>query len=493
MKKLLLIFLIPIFSFTQNGDTNGDGFINLEDLFNVLENWLQNVNENDPEAISNLDEMTNLVDSLITLSNNISTHDIRFPQGYAGEYINWDFDSGDYSVPTDSILYVTNIFGVGGDVYMYGENGINLRLLSFELNEDSNIDSPIILAADQSITRGGSCEIGTNNCGGFNAILMPVNNNVNPILIVNGGVGQSDYMVEEGKSLYINTWYDSAVIDPLQEPIFTAQWTNWNLHNPILVQYPYKVRMYGDGGFNGYLVDEDYFSSVSNNSSESNSGTNENINDGVNIGDILTWDGSNWNVIESGEEGSVLIVGPYGIPNWSDGPLGGITVGSELYGGIVGMIFSEGEPGYVEGETHGIIFNVDSDFSQINAQEWGCWENFTGADGHGIGNGSINTYTIMNNCTDSTAPMLCDTFENEGHTDWFLPSLYELTSIMSNNDAFDGIINFDNNIWYWTSSEENVYNAWKVKYDPFGYFNSSNNVTYSSKLDNHLVLPCRYF
>ena len=34
---------------------------------------------------------------------------------------------------------------------------------------------------------------------------------------------------------------------------------------------------------------------------------------------------------------------------------------------------------------------------------------------------------------------------------------------------------------------------WKVKYDPFGYFNSSNNVTYSSKLDNHLVLPCRYF
>ena len=39
MKKLLFIFLIPIFSFTQSGDTNGDGFVNLEDLFNVLENW----------------------------------------------------------------------------------------------------------------------------------------------------------------------------------------------------------------------------------------------------------------------------------------------------------------------------------------------------------------------------------------------------------------------------------------------------------------------
>ena len=37
--------------------------LNLEDLFNVLDDWLQNVNDNDPEAISNLDEMTNLVDS----------------------------------------------------------------------------------------------------------------------------------------------------------------------------------------------------------------------------------------------------------------------------------------------------------------------------------------------------------------------------------------------------------------------------------------------
>jgi len=53
MKKLLFIFLIPIFSFTQSGDTNGDGVVNSEDLFNVLENWLEDVNDNDPEAILN--------------------------------------------------------------------------------------------------------------------------------------------------------------------------------------------------------------------------------------------------------------------------------------------------------------------------------------------------------------------------------------------------------------------------------------------------------
>ena len=72
MKKFILLLIIPFLSFTQSGDTNGDGFTNLEDLFNVLDDWLQNVNDNDPEAISNLDEMTNLVDSLITLNQNVN-------------------------------------------------------------------------------------------------------------------------------------------------------------------------------------------------------------------------------------------------------------------------------------------------------------------------------------------------------------------------------------------------------------------------------------
>ena len=38
-EKTIIHFLIPIFSFTQSGDTYGDGFVNLEDLFNFLENW----------------------------------------------------------------------------------------------------------------------------------------------------------------------------------------------------------------------------------------------------------------------------------------------------------------------------------------------------------------------------------------------------------------------------------------------------------------------
>ena len=92
MKKLLFIFLIPIFSFTQNGDTNEDGFVNLEDLYNVLENWLQEVNANNPESISNIDEMINVVDSLITINRNFDiSKNTYFPEGLSSQIINHNF------------------------------------------------------------------------------------------------------------------------------------------------------------------------------------------------------------------------------------------------------------------------------------------------------------------------------------------------------------------------------------------------------------------
>ena len=46
---------------------------------------LQNVNDNDPEAISNLDEMTNLVDSLITLNQNVNFYGISI-EGWINSY-----------------------------------------------------------------------------------------------------------------------------------------------------------------------------------------------------------------------------------------------------------------------------------------------------------------------------------------------------------------------------------------------------------------------
>ena len=109
MKKLLFIFLIPIFTFTQNGDTNGDGAVNLVDLFNVLDNWLIEY----PDSIATLEDFSNLLDSIQTEFENIGAntnwHNILFPEGYYGVPINHDLAiENNYVVPEGKNLYITN-------------------------------------------------------------------------------------------------------------------------------------------------------------------------------------------------------------------------------------------------------------------------------------------------------------------------------------------------------------------------------------------------
>ena len=127
MKKLLFIFLIPIFSFTQSGDTNGDGIVNLEDLFNVLENWLEDVNDNDPEAISNLDEMTDLVDSLITLNHNMN---------YGLSIEGWI--DNDYQSSHSDSEPIINTAQSSGIVLIHGCNG-TVPLHQISINGQENI------------------------------------------------------------------------------------------------------------------------------------------------------------------------------------------------------------------------------------------------------------------------------------------------------------------------------------------------------------------
>ena len=71
---------------------------------------MQNVNDNDPEAISNLDEMINLVDSLITLSYNLGNNNISFPEGISTETIFEEITQTDsYQVDPEKRLYITHV------------------------------------------------------------------------------------------------------------------------------------------------------------------------------------------------------------------------------------------------------------------------------------------------------------------------------------------------------------------------------------------------
>ena len=148
----------------------------------------------------------------------------------------------------------------------------------------------------------------------------------------------------------------------------------------------------------------------------------------------------------------------------------------DLYeGGIISYIFEPGDPGYVEGETHGLITALE-DVLPIG-YTWGTT-------GHTetiltIGSGLNNTNLLINLSTGYTNEFLpahaCVNYSGNGYTDWFLPSLQEIkyfslllwagTGITPESGGFVS----EPGLTYWSSSE-----VW-IDYDDeedqaFGYF-----------------------
>jgi len=146
-------------------------------------------------------------------------------------------------------------------------------------------------------------------------------------------------------------------------------------------------------------------------------------------------------------------------------------VGDFYGGGVVFYIFVSGDIGYVAGETHGLIAAVADQSSGIR------WYNginvTTGATGTAIGTGSANTDAIINvqGATETSyAAGLARAYTGGGYTDWFLPSKDELNKMFSYKavinttaTANDGS-NFATN-YYWSSTENGSYGAWKQSFD----------------------------
>lgn len=62
---------------------------------------------------------------------------------------------------------------------------------------------------------------------------------------------------------------------------------------------------------------------------------------------------------------------------------------------------------------------------------WGCAKTeIRGAEGTEIGTGAQNTQAILSQCTEpGTAAAIADSYELNGYTDWYLPSLKELVQL----------------------------------------------------------------
>jgi 2-keto-3-deoxy-6-phosphogluconate aldolase len=135
-----------------------------------------------------------------------------------------------------------------------------------------------------------------------------------------------------------------------------------------------------------------------------------------------------------------------------------IAIGSSYQGGIIAYIFVSGEPGYVEGETHGLIAaKVD----QSTGISWAITE-YQGIAVPGtlttLGSGSANTDKIItqNGAGSTYAAGLARAYTGGNYTDWYLPSQDELNKLYLNRVAVGGFTDFS----YWSSTELNSSSVW---------------------------------
>jgi uncharacterized protein YjdB len=124
----------------------------------------------------------------------------------------------------------------------------------------------------------------------------------------------------------------------------------------------------------------------------------------------------------------------------------GLTIGATYGGGKIAYVFVPGDPGYVAGETHGLIA-APSD--QSTGIQWGCFGTLVGGTSTLLNTGSSNTNRISSNCGAGTAARLCADLVLGGYSDWHLPSKDELQKLYDNRSAIGGFTSGN----YWSSSE----------------------------------------
>jgi hypothetical protein len=168
-----------------------------------------------------------------------------------------------------------------------------------------------------------------------------------------------------------------------------------------------------------------------------------------------------------------------------------LEVGQQYQGGVIAYIDPSGQ--------HGLIASPSDLTVTIN------WSDTiqTGATGTIIGSGQDNTNTIIahHGKQGFYVALECDKYEENGYSDWYLPSKDELYQLYKNRVAIGGFKKDPNaspyTTMYWSSSEYSKTRAWCLNfYDGTLYSGASNfsgSYTAPNKKYNYLVRPVRSF